>query len=126
MDFRPKNYRSRQWEYAESHPSVCKRNPQVDCDLGGAVCACDDGTDDIIYVIYIFKNYKWQYNRETKISNNFFASGFFHRANFLNINSGVQTLPRSVHEMAPMRALSVLQNSPKIVQMTQNDLLTRD
>ena len=31
-----------------------------------------------------------------------------HRANFLNINSGVQTLPISAHEMAPMRAFSIL------------------
>ena len=48
---------------------------------------------------------------------------FFHRANFLNIYSGAQTLPISAHEMAPMRAFSVLQKRPKIAKMTPNDLL---
>ena len=47
-----------------------------------------------------------------------------HRANFLNINRGGQTLPISAHEMAPMRAFSVLQKWPKIAKMTPNDLLT--
>ena len=47
-----------------------------------------------------------------------------HRANFLNINSGAQTPPISAHEMAPMRAFSVLQKWPKIAKMTPNDLLT--
>ena len=41
---------------------------------------------------------------------------------FLNINSGAQTLPISAHEMAPMRAFSVLQKWPKIAKMTPNDL----
>ena len=49
---------------------------------------------------------------------------FLHRANFLNINSGAQTLPIYVDEMAPMRAFSVLQKWPKIAKMTPDDLLT--
>ena len=44
-----------------------------------------------------------------------------HRANFLNINSEAQTLPVYSHEMAPMRAFSVLQKWPKIAKMTPND-----
>ena len=40
------------------------------------------------------------------------------------IDRGGQTLPISVHEMAPMRAFSVSQKWPKIVKMTPNDLLT--
>ena len=39
-------------------------------------------------------------------------------------NRGRQTLPISAHEMAPMRAFSVLQKWPKIAKMTSNDLLT--
>ena len=50
--------------------------------------------------------------------------GIRHRASFLNINSGGQTLPISAHEMAQMRAFSVLQKWPKIAKMTPNDLLT--
>jgi len=45
-------------------------------------------------------------------------------ANFLKVDKGGQTLPKSVHEMAPMRAFSVLQKWPKIAKMTPNDLLT--
>ena len=43
---------------------------------------------------------------------------------FLNINSGAQTLLLSAHEMAPMRAFSILKKWPKIAKMTPNDLLT--
>ena len=49
---------------------------------------------------------------------------FLHRANFLNINRGGQTLPISAHEIASMRAFTVLQKLPKIAKMTPNDLLT--
>ena len=51
---------------------------------------------------------------------------FLHRvpSNFLEIDRGGQTLPISAHEMAPMRAFSVLQKRPKIAKMTPNDLLT--
>ena len=47
-----------------------------------------------------------------------------HRANFLNINRGGQTLPIPAHKRAPMRAFSVLQKRPKIAKLTPNDLLT--
>ena len=42
----------------------------------------------------------------------------------LNIKRGGQTLSISVHEMAPMRAFSVLQKRPKIAKMTPDDLLS--
>ena len=48
-----------------------------------------------------------------------------HRANFLKIDKGGQTLTISTHEMAPMRAVLVLQNWPKIAKMTLNDLFSR-
>ena len=47
-----------------------------------------------------------------------------HRANFLKIDKRGQILPISAHEMAPMRAFSVLQKWPKIAKITPNDLLT--
>ena len=53
----------------------------------------------------------------------FFASGAIGLI-FLKIDKGGQTLPLSAHEMAPMRAFSVLQKWPKIAKMTPNDLLT--
>ena len=60
-----------------------------------------------------------------KSSITFFASGAMgHGANFSNINSGVQTLPISAHEKAPMRAFSILQKWPKMAKMTLNDILT--
>ena len=40
------------------------------------------------------------------------------------IDSGVRTLPISAHEMAPVRAFSILQKWPKTAKMTPNDLLT--
>ena len=49
---------------------------------------------------------------------------FLHRANFLKIYRGGQTLTISAHEKAPMRAFSVFQKRPKIAKMTPNDLLT--
>ena len=39
---------------------------------------------------------------------------FLHRANFLKIDKGDQTLPLSAHEMAPMRAFSILQKWPEM------------
>ena len=42
----------------------------------------------------------------------------------LKIDRGGQTPTISAHEMAPMRAFSVLQKWPKIAKMTPNDLLT--
>ena len=42
----------------------------------------------------------------------------------MKINRGGQILPISAHEMAPMRAFSVLQKWPKIAKMTPNYLLT--
>ena len=42
----------------------------------------------------------------------------------LNINSRVQALPISAHEMAPMRAFSILQKWSKIAKMTPDDLLS--
>ena len=59
-----------------------------------------------------------QYYRKTKMLN------ICHRAIFLKINSGGQALTLSAHEIAPMRAFSVLQKWPKIAVMTPNDLLT--
>ena len=48
---------------------------------------------------------------------------FLHRVpNFLKIDRRGQALPLSAHEMAPMRAFSVLQKWSKIAKMTQNDL----
>ena len=47
-----------------------------------------------------------------------------HRANFLKIDRGVQTLHISAHEMAPIGAFSILQKWPKIAKMTPDDLLT--
>ena len=41
----------------------------------------------------------------------------------LKIDRGGQTPTISAHEMAPMRAFSVLQKRPKIAEMTPNDLL---
>ena len=41
----------------------------------------------------------------------------------MKIDKGGLTLPISVHEIAPMRAYSVLQNWPKIAKMTLNDHL---
>ena len=49
---------------------------------------------------------------------------FLHRANFFKINRGGQALPISAHEMAQMRAFSVLQKWPKIAKMTPDDLLS--
>ena len=46
-----------------------------------------------------------------------------HRADF-RIGRGVQTLPKPVHDMAPIGAFSVLQKWPKISKMTPNDILT--
>ena len=42
----------------------------------------------------------------------------------MKIDKGGQTLPISVHEMAPERAFSVSQKWPKYAKMTPNDLLT--
>ena len=42
----------------------------------------------------------------------------------LKIDRGGQTPTISAHEMAPMRAFSVLQKRLKIAKMTPNDLLT--
>ena len=47
-----------------------------------------------------------------------------HRAKFLKIDRGVQALLISAHEMAPMRAFSILQKWPEMAKMTQDDLLT--
>ena len=52
----------------------------------------------------------------------FFASGDI--GPFLKIDKGVQTLPVSIHERAPMCAFSILQKWQKIGKMTQDDLLT--
>ena len=66
-------------------------------------------------------DYDQQYYRETKILDNFFASGAI---GLIFSRLIEQTLPISAHEMAPMCAFSVLQKSPKIAKMTPNDLLT--
>ena len=40
------------------------------------------------------------------------------------MDSGGQALPISAHEMAPIRAFSILQKWPKMAKMTSDDFLT--
>ena len=56
--------------------------------------------------------------------NIFFSPGATGPFFLLKIDRESQKLIISAHEMAPMRAFSVLQKRPKIAKMTPNDLLT--
>ena len=64
--------------------------------------------------------HEYQYYRESKM----LKLKSWIRANFFKIDRRGQALPIYAHEIAPMRAFSVLQKRQKIAKMTPNDLLT--
>ena len=68
----------------------------------------------------LIMGHEYQYYRESKM----LKLKSWIRANFFKIDRRGQALPIYAHEIAPMRAFSVLQKRQKIAKMTPNDLLT--